>query len=176
MALYELYLGGARQQNPDFAMFPAAPFNVANPAEPATGQQLVTYAPSRYLDFTGFDQALALFLANNPLASGDEIGTQILPGKSMLLGFWWEVSAIVPGLTFTVLLREAALTLLTAQSAGVLSSGFVLVETAGAFLPVYFPTPDIFDVVFPAVPVAGVAGLGLTVTPVYWNFRSPADA
>jgi len=176
MALYELYLGGDRPQNADFAMLPSAPFSLTFPYQPALAQQPMAFGTERVFDFTGKDEALRYFvdttLASTPLVSGDILGAAVVPAYCLFLGFQWRVYSPLTGGAFSVRLRDAAVTYLAAQSTGTASSGFVSITGAADWLPMYMTDPDILDVVLDTVPPTGVKGLVLSVTPVFFYFRA----
>jgi hypothetical protein len=185
---YELYLGGPRQQNTDWAIFPAAPFNAANVSNLGPpSKHPVVFAASRTFDFVN-DAALKYFLKKNvtlPMIVGDALGAVVVPANSLFLGCWYKVVAPVAGATgtFNLKFRTAGQVLNAAPIAlNAVSSGFGVYNPAGAittgatFLTSalhYFAAPDILDLVLVAVPTpATLAGLIITVTPVYYNFQS----
>jgi hypothetical protein len=185
---YELYLGGPRQQNIDWAIFPAAPFSANNPAALAPANKTpVIFGASRTLDFTN-DVALNYFYTTTLAAvpgfvTNDEIGAIVIPAQSLFLGCFWSVNNPVTGGVFSLIVRTAAQTLLAGQSTGAAASGFVYYNGAatpstatitalGAQLNHYFATPDIIDVKFTTVPAGNLEALSMTVTPVYLNFQS----
>lgn len=177
MALYELYQGGDRTPNADYAMLPAAPFSLDFPYQAAQGQQHMLFGPERVYDFTGKDEALRYFvettLKSTPLVSGDVLGTAVVPAYSLFLGFQWRVYSALTGGAFSVSLRNAAVTYLAAQTTGTASSGFVPITGAADWLPMYMTAPDILDVTLDTVPADGIKGLVLSITPVYIYFRAP---
>jgi hypothetical protein len=164
MATYELYQGGSRQQNNNWAMFPAATFAASAPVDPAIKQIPASFFVSRTLDFSN-DTALAdyvsqLVTAGTPIASGDKAGAVVIPTEFLTVGFYWRVDRINAGGTFSVATRVGAVTLLAGpQSTGTLASGYVTWPSG----PVLFSTSDIIDVDFVTVPAGGVGPLSLTV-------------
>src|SRR4051812_11116803 len=92
MTIHELYLGGARQQNTTYAMLPSAPFNVEQPFQPAINQIPVSFFLPRRYDF-GNDVALQNWNANLtvPLASGDILGSVVIPSDFLALGVYWKI-------------------------------------------------------------------------------------
>ena len=114
---YELYLGGPRQQNTDWAIFPAATFSASNTAALAPANKVpVLFGASRTLDFTN-DVALSYFY-NTTLAAvpgfvtNDEIGAIVIPAQSLFLGCFYSVNNPVTGGVFSLIVRTAAQTLL----------------------------------------------------------------
>lgn len=185
---YELYFGGPRQQNSDWAIFPAAPFSTSNPAvQPPAFKTPVIFGSSRTLDFTN-DGALSYFF-NTTLAAvpgfvnNDEIGAVVIPSQSLFLGCFWSVNNPVTGGVFSLIVRTAAQTLLSGQSTTTATSGFVYyngagtitsgdtISATGAKFNHYFAAPDIIDVKFTTVPAGNLGALSMTVTPVYLNFQ-----
>jgi hypothetical protein len=187
MSTYELYYGGPRQQNNDWAIFPSAPFATTNPAAQGPANKTpVIFGAERTLDFTN-DVALNYFytvtLASTGIVTGDHVGAVVIPSQSVLLGIWWKVNNPVTGAAFNLGLRELGTTFFTTpQSAAAVASGFLLpiaqgttvASTVGALQPQvgpYFSAPDILDVQFTTVPGGGILALSLTVTPVFYNFQ-----
>lgn len=179
MAVYELYQGGARQQNADWAIFPAATFSASNVAAQAPANKTpVIFGAERTIDFTN-DVALNYFynvtLAGAGPVTGDHVGAVVIPSQSLLLGVWWKVNNPVTGSAFNLGIRVLGSTLFASpQSAAAVASGFTPYSAAGtpAFPGTeYFATPDILDVQFTTVPAGGLLALSLTVTPVYLNFQ-----
>lgn len=184
---YELYLGGPRQQNSDWAIFPAASFSTSNVAALAPANKApVCFGSERTLDFTG-DVALAYFfnktLAGTGFVTNDACGTVVIPSQSLFLGCWWSVNNPVTGGVFSLIVRTAAQTLLSGQStttatsgwvpyngAGTITSGDTITATWPKFFH-YFSAPDIIDVKFTTVPAGNLGALSITVTPVYLSFQ-----
>jgi hypothetical protein len=186
-SVYELYLGGPRQQNTDWAIFPAAPFNVANTSNLAPPAKTpIAFGVSRTLDFVN-DKALSYFFKKNMASTpvvGDSFGLIVVPANSLFLGCWWKVNTPLPGTTgtFKLRFRTAAKDILAATTLHTAASGFVPYDgaaavttgaTAAAGLFHHFPASDILDLVLVALPVPNtLVGLNITVTPVYYNFQS----
>lgn len=175
MSTYELYQGGPRVQNSDWAIFPAATFSANNAAAlgPASKTPVV-FGASRTLDFTN-DVALSYFLNTTLSATGfvtaDILGVQVIPQFSVLLGVWWSVNtAGTAGLTFNLETRVASHALLGTTSGSAVASGWTVATLATG--GTYFPTPDIIDLTFVAVPGGGIGAFAITVTPVYYNFQN----
>lgn len=185
---YELYLGGPRQQNTDWAIFPAAPFNAANVSNLAPpSKHPVAFAPSRTLDFVN-DKALLYFYKKNMLSTpviNDVLSLVVVPANSVFLGCWWKVSAALPGATgtFNLRFRTAGQVLNAAPiPLNAVGSDFAVYNPAGAittgasYLTAavhMFKTPDILDLLLVALPTPNsLLGLVITVTPVYYNFQS----
>lgn len=188
---YELYLGGPRQQNTDWAIFPAAPFsaaNVSNLAPPSKAP--IAFGVSRTLDFTN-DKALNYFykknMANTPVIN-DAFGLLVIPSNSAMLGVWYKVNSLCAGAVgqFSLRTRVAgkvmASGLLLSTTA---SSGFVpadptgvitTADTIGVTFPklfTLFKTPDIIDMLITTLPSPNsLLGFSLTVTAVYLNMQS----
>jgi hypothetical protein len=185
---YELYLGGPRQQNTDWAIFPAAPFNVANVSKLAPpSKHPVVFAASRTFDFVN-DAALKYFvkknMANLPVIN-DVWGAVVVPANSLFFGAFYAVTGAVAGATGKINLRfRTAGQVLNAAPIPInaVSNGFGVYNPAGAvttgatFLTSamhYFGAPDILDVVLTELPTPNVlTGLVITVTPVYFNFQT----
>lgn len=185
---YELYYGGPRVQNIDWAIFPAAAFSASNTAAlPPANKTPVIFGASRTLDFTN-DVALNYFYATTLAAvpgfvTNDELGTIVIPGQSLFLGCFWSVNNPVTGGVFSLIVRTAAQTLLAGQSTSAAASGFVYyngtatpstasITLLGAQINHYFATPDIIDVKFTTVPAGNLEALSITVTPVYLSFQT----
>ncbi len=173
MSTRELYLGGLRKQNTDFAMLPANTFSAAALAgiQPFNKEQPVTYMQARDFDFAG-DTALVKYtadqaLAGTPIVSADVLGAVIVPANFVAVYFYWAVVAINTGGTFSVATRVGGTALLTTTTTGTLNSAIVAWPSG----PVLFKTPDIIDVTLPTVPAGGVGSLGLVVGVLGWNVR-----
>jgi len=173
MATRELYLGGLRNQNPTFAMLPAAAFSAAALAgiQPFNKEQPVTYFQARSFDFAN-DTALVNYTAaqaaaGTPIVSGDVLGSVIIPADFLAYGFYWKVAAINTGGTFAAGTRVGGTSLLTATTTGTLNSAFVAWPSG----PVLFKTPDIIDITLGTVPAGGIGPLGLIVGVIGWNMR-----
>ena len=175
MATIELYNGGPRQQNSGYGMYPNSVFNVGavrnQRYSPFDKYQPVTYATSRTLDFTGGDEALAYYLNTAPIATGDIIGTSVIPDQSLIHGVWWQVITPLTGVTFTITLRIANITLLAGQSGAAATSGFAPV-TAILLPDPYLRLAEMVDVVMDAVPLAGLEGFSLCIAPYFANFQA----
>ncbi len=175
MATIELYNGGPRQHNSGYAMYPNSVFNVGavrnQRYSPFDKYQPVTYATSRTLDFTGGDEALSSYLSTVPIVTGDIIGTSVIPDQSLIQGVWWQVVTPLTGVSFTLKLRIANITLLAAQSGAVVSSGFAPV-TAILLPDPYLALAEMVDVVMTAVPLAGLKGFSLCIAPYFANFQA----
>lgn len=189
MATYELYLGGPRVQNSDWAIFPAATFSSSNVAALAPANKVpVLFGAERTLDFTN-DVALAYFYTHNlpgtppTFSNNDSVGTQVIPADSLFLGCWYSVNNPVTGGVFSLIVRGTAQTLVSGVStttatsdwvpyngAATISNGDTITATWPKFFH-YFAAPDIIDVKFTTVPGGGLKALSLTVTPVYLNFQ-----
>lgn len=173
MSTRELYLGGLRNQNPTFAMLPAAVFSASALAgiQPFNKEQPVTYFQARDFDFAN-DTALVAYTAAQaaaatPIVSGDVLGSVIIPADFYAVAFYWKVAAINTGGTFAAGTRVGGTSLLTATTTGTLNSAVVAWPTA----PVLFKTPDIIDITLGTVPAGGVGALGLVVGVIGWNLR-----
>lgn len=172
MSTYEVYYGGPRQQNSNYAMLPSAAFSTSQAYNPAVMQQPVMFGTARKLDFSGFDEALTQFLVDHPVVSGDILGASVIPANSLFLGVWWQVATPLTGGAFSIKLRQANVTLLSGQSTGTATSGFQLKLTGIAWLPTYLTVPDIIDVVYGTVPAGGLTGLVMSVAPLYACFNA----
>ena len=189
-SIYELYLGGPRQQNTDWAIFPAATFSASNTAALAPANKTpVIFGASRTLDFTN-DVALNYFYATTLAAvpgfvTNDELGAIVIPGQSYFLGCFYSVNNPVTGGVFSLIVRTAAQTIASGISTSAVTSGFVPYSGNGTVVPStvsvvallgqmfhYFATPDIIDVKFTTVPAGNLEALSLTVTPVYLSFQT----
>lgn len=157
MATYEVYLGGPRQQNPTWGMFPSAPFSAANPSQPAVKERPIHQFIARNLDFTN-DTALVSYNKTIVLANADKLGSVVIPANFLAIGFYWKVAVVNAGGTFAVGTRVGGTTLLAATTTGTLASGYVPWPSG----PVLFPTSDIVDVTL-TVPGGGMGALSLVV-------------
>jgi hypothetical protein len=186
---YELYLGGPRQQNIDWAIFPSAPFSASNPAvQPPANKTPVIFGASRTLDFAD-DGALSYFY-NTTLAAvpgfvtNDKVSAIAIPSQSLFLGCFYSVNNPVTGGVFSLIIRAAAQTIATGISTTSVTSGWLPYTGNGVVVPSttsvvllqaqmfhYFATPDIIDVQFTTVPAGNLGALSITVTPVYLNFQ-----
>ena len=189
MATYELYQGGPRQQNADWAIFPAANFSSSNVAAlPPANKVPVIFGASRTLDFTN-DQALAYFYTHNlpgtppTFSNNDSVGTIVIPSQSLFLGCWYSVNNPVTGGVFSLIVRGTTQTLVSGVSTTSATTAWVPYNGAGVITTLdtvavtwpkffhYFATPDIIDTKFTTVPGGGLQALSITVTPVYLNFQ-----
>jgi hypothetical protein len=173
MATRELYLGGLRRQNADFAMYPANTFSAAALAgiQPFNKEQPVTYFQARDFDFAN-DPALVRYTldqaaAGTPIVSADVLGSVIIPADFVAYAFYWKVAAINTGGTFAAGTRVGGVSLVTATTTGTLNSAIVAWPSG----PVLFKTPDIIDVTLGTVPAGGIGSLGLIVGVLGWNMR-----
>jgi hypothetical protein len=188
---YELYYGGPRQQNTDWAIFPAATFSANNPAALAPANKTpVIFGAERTLDFTN-DTALHYFFNTTLGATGfvtnDELGTVVIPGQSLFLGCWYSVNNPVTGGVFSLIVRGTTQVLVSGVSTTTATNAWVPYNGAGVITTLdtvtatwpkffhYFATPDIIDVKFTTVPGGNLGALSLTVTPVYLNFQVGAN-
>lgn len=163
MSTYEVYLGGARQQNSDYAMLPAAPFQNTQVFVPGVRQQPTQFMLARNLDFGG-ETALkayvaALAAAGTPLASGDKLGSVVIPANFVAEEFYWAVVTPVTGGQFSAATRNGGVTLKSATTTASVDNGIVAWPTA----PELFQEPDILDVTFDTVPAGGLEDLVLQV-------------
>lgn len=158
MATYEAYLGGLVQQNANLAKFPAAPFNQAVFIQPAVRQKPIRKFVARDLNF-GLEPGLKTFVTSVNLASGDKLGSVIIPNNFLAQGFYWKVAGINAGGTFSVATRVGGTSLLTATTTGTAASGYVTWPSG----PVLFALPDIIDVTFATVPAGGLGTLDLVI-------------
>jgi hypothetical protein len=190
MATYELYLGGPRQQNIDWAIFPAATFSSSNVAALGPANKTpVIFGAERTLDFTN-DTALAYFYTHNlpgtppTFSNNDFVGTQVIPANSLFLGCWYSINTPVTGGVFSLIVRGTSQVLVAGVSTTTATSAWVPYNGAGVITTLdtvtatwpkffhYFATPDIIDTKFTTVPAGGIQALSLTVTPVYLNFQA----
>src|SRR5665647_3907126 len=106
MATYEVYQGGSRQQNNNFAMFPAATFAASTGVDPVVKQLPAAFFISRTLNLgqdTGLQDYYAqLSAAGTPIVSGDKLGMLVVPTSFLAIGFYWSVNTINAGGTFSV--------------------------------------------------------------------------
>lgn len=179
---YEMYKGGPRQANPTFAMLPSAPFSVANPTLPPASKVPVMYGDGITYNFGGNaataspvpDQALQRFVADlnaagTPIKSLDKFGAVVIPAQSLFWGIFYAVNTPTTGLSFSLIQRNAAVTILGPTSAAVVTSGFAF-RTATPFAPLFSAVSDIIDLEFTIVPGAGVQNLSITVVPLFATF------
>src|SRR5688572_32528725 len=101
MATHELYVGGPASSNYSRAMFPAPPFNAAGAAflavRPSAHKGPATYNMERVIDTT--QHAMAEFLRNTAVVQGDVLGVSLLPRRTILEGFFYEVETAVGAAT-----------------------------------------------------------------------------
>lgn len=182
MATYELYKGGPRQANPTYAIFPSAPFSVANPTLPPASKAPVVYGDGITYSFGGTgsgtspvpDQALQNFVAQlkaagTPIVSGDKFGAVVLPAQSLFWGVFYAINTPTTGLQFAIKQRVAAVTILAATSGAAVTSGFAF-RQGTPFAPLFSSTSDIIDLEFTTVPGTGVGNLSITVVPLFATF------
>ncbi|MGH7745707.1 MAG: hypothetical protein ACREQ5_13095 [Candidatus Dormibacteria bacterium] len=179
MATYELYQGGVRQQNANWQMLPAAPYSQSQTFVPVVKQFPIAYFLSRTYNF-GFtgaqsDSALDAFVANQatisaPLASGDKLGSIVIPTPFLAEGFYWSVNNALAGGQFAVDTRIGATSLLVATSTGTVSSAYVVWPSG----PILYKAGagDIIEVVLTTIPAGGLAGLSLTVGVLGRSFQN----
>lgn len=127
MATHELYVGGPASSNYSRAMFPAPPFNAAGAAflavRPSAHKGPATYNMERVIDTT--QHAMAEFLRNTAVVQGDVLGVSLLPRRTILEGFFYEVETAVGAATvLTPSIRGFAGTIPTIN-ANVVGSGYV---------------------------------------------------
>lgn len=168
MATYEVYEGGARAQNASFAMFPSATFAADAVIQPAVRQKPLLCMSSRDLDF-GRETSLIKYIASLtvPLASGDKLGSIIIPANFVAIGFYWKVATVVAGGTFAAGTRIGGTSLVTATTTGTLNSAYVAWPSA----PVLFKTSDVVDITFGTVPAGGLGALELQVGVLGYDMR-----
>jgi hypothetical protein len=182
MATYEMYMGGPRQANPTFAIFPSAPFSQSNPTLPPAAKTPIMYGDGVTFNFGGTgagaspppNQALQTFVqslvaAGTPIATGDKFGAVVIPAQSLFFGVFYSVNVPTTGLSFELIQRVAATTLLTATSAGTVTSGWAFAQ-ATPFQPLFMAESDIIDLDFSTVPAGGVQNLSITVVPLFATF------
>jgi hypothetical protein len=175
MATYELYLGGARQQNANFAMLPSAPFSASQPFVPVVKQIPVTFFLARNYDF-GYtqgianDPALQDWLANlaTPLTSGDKLGSVVIPSDFLALGIYWKITTPLASGQFALGTRIGGTSLVAATTTGTANSAWVPWPSA----PVLFKTPDIIDLTLTTVPAGGVGSLSIVAGVCGYHFRA----
>ncbi len=185
---YELYMGGPRIQNTDWAIFPSATFSANNVAALGPANKTpVIFGASRTLDFTN-DVALSYFF-NTTLAAvpgfvtNDKVSTAVIPSQSLFLGCWYSVNNPVTGGVFSLIVRGTTQVLVSGVSTTTATSAWVPYNGAGVITTLdtvtatwpkffhYFATPDIIDCQFTTVPGGNLGALSITVTPVYLNFQ-----
>lgn len=166
MATYEAYLGGSRQQNPNFAMLPAAPFVADSTVQPAVRQRPISVFPARDLNF-GTETALMEMVRRVPLVSGDKLGAQVIPANFLAMGFYWIIKTVNAGGTFAAATRVGGTSLVSATTTGTLNSAYVTWPSG----PVLFKTSDIIDVTFGTVPAGGMGALDLQIGVLGFDLR-----
>lgn len=170
MATHELYLGGPRTTNTDFAMFPAPAFaEWANTVAAAHKGNHPVYVLNRTFDFKD-DPALAAYVRGATFAAGDYLGSVVTPPGTFILGTHLRVETAVTGVTLLVRLRNDASTLIAIYNAGTAGAVFhgmdgtqVASGTPAAVQGLYLDAADIVDVELDALPVDGVQNLRFTV-------------
>lgn len=138
MATHNLFFGGQRTNNPEWAMLPSvepkpdepmAPDNRGNPVLFSLNRRLIwsdccescgcgtepgpdacrCTAGSKKLD--GGSTALKQYLKHNAIAVGDVINAVILPRQTALMYLWWAVESPIDPFTFDVRVRGNAASL-----------------------------------------------------------------
>lgn len=170
MAIHELYLGGGRTTNSDFAMFPSPTFSQSGTITAAAhkGSHPI-YVLNRTLDFRD-DPALVAYARGATFSAGDYLGSVITPDDTFILGCHLKVERAVTGVTLLVRLRQDASTLIATYDAGTAGSVFygmngtqVATGTPAAVQGLYLNNSDIVDIELDALPVDGVQDLRVTV-------------
>lgn len=170
MAIHELYLGGNRTTNSDFAMFPSPAFSPAGTIVAAAhkGNHPV-YVLNRTFDFRD-DPALVAYANGATFAAGDYLGSVVVPDDVLVQAVHLKVERAVPGVTLLVRLRQDASTLIASYDAGTAGSVMYGMDgtqaatgTPAAIQGLYLDNSDIVDVELDALPVGGIQDLRFTV-------------
>lgn len=140
MATHELYLGGGTNNNANRAQFPSPTFNASDAAikamRPSAHKGPTQYALTRTLDFDN-DPALAHYVANNTIATGDVLNLIVIPANTLVYGvaYWVESPSSIASSTLTVKLDGTAAgtaVALDAAGSGFAAPAAVAWTTAGA--------------------------------------------
>lgn len=135
MTIHNLFWGGQRTNNPEWAMLPQVEPGPKDPMDPDARGTPVWFSLTRRLTFKhtctscggcqdpcspnenpctcagptrrldGGSQALRRYIENNPIVEGDIINAVILPQTSALAYVWYKVANPVDGLTFDIRVR-----------------------------------------------------------------------
>jgi hypothetical protein len=165
MAEHNLFLGGGRVLNLDYAMFPAAAVTASQHLDIATHKAAQFTWLNRILDFTN-DVALKDYVARNPTADDvNEVwNAAVIPAGSIVLGHWYRVATPVSGTTLTIRVKNldsaATTNIATGVNAGTAAVGYV---NSGAGLVGLFSFNHYLQVVPTAVPGGGIADLRVEV-------------
>lgn len=170
MATHELYLGGNRTTNTDFAMFPSPTFSQTGTIAPSAhkGSHPI-YVLNRTFDFRD-DPALVAYARGATFAAGDYLGSVLVPDDVLVQAVHLKVERAVTGVTLLVRLRQDNSTLIASYNAGTAGSVMygmngtqVATGTPAAVQGLYLDNSDIVDVELDALPVDGIQDLRFTV-------------
>lgn len=166
MAEHNLFLGGGRPNNGDFAMYPAKAVSASEALDVATHKGAQFTWLNRVIDPTK-DVALKEYLRANPSADDalEVWNVGVIPAGSIVIGHQYRVVSPVTGLTFTTRLKNIQSAATTNISAGV--DGGVADATAyvnsGAGLVGQMAYNQYLQFVLAAVPVGGIMDMRIEV-------------
>lgn len=112
MANHSLYIGGPPSRNYSRAMFPAVPFDGANPEfariKVAAHKTPAVFDINRTMDFAN-EAALVNYVSEATFAQADTIDAILLPRRTAILGFLYSIEVAGPaGLVITPSIFSAA--------------------------------------------------------------------
>ena len=165
MAEHNLFLGGGRPSNGDFAMYPAKAVTASEALDVATHKGAQFTWLNRVLDPTK-DVALKEYLRAN--ASADDANEVwnigVIPAGSIVLGHQYRVVNPVTGLTFTTRLKNiqtaGTTNISAAVDGGVVGTAYV---NSGAGLVGQMAYNQYLQFVLAAVPVGGIMDMRIEV-------------
>lgn len=165
MAEHNIYLGGGRVANLDYAMFPSAAVNATQEVQAATHKNAQYVWLNRILDPTN-DKALGAYIAKTPTADdANEVwNSAVIPQSAIIHGHYYRIVTPVTGLVFTLRLKNiqtaAATVIAAAVSGAAVSEGWV---SAGLGLVGLSPFNQLLQFVPTAVPVGGILGMRIEI-------------
>lgn len=165
MAEHNLFLGGGRPSNGDFAMYPAKAVTASEALDMATHKSAQFSWLNRVVDPTQ-DVALKEYLRANPTAddAAEVWNIGVLPAGSIVIGHQYRVVNPVTGVTFTTRLKNinsgATTNISAAVDGGALGTAYV---NSGAGLVGQLAYNHYLQLVLVAVPVGGIADLRIEV-------------
>ena len=184
MATYEIYVGGPGRGDYSRSQYPAKAFSQSDSTfkklRVAAHKGPTMFSLTRTLDFKN-DHALAEFVRNQaaagaPLAAGDNLGSIIIPARTLLFGVYSRVENAVAGVTLTLATRAPNAVAFGTIDGGTVTDGVFRVagEAAGGItegavnlgVANYANVPRILDVTLTAIPVGGMGALRVHISPL----------
>lgn len=165
MAEHNLFLGGGRPNNGDFAMYPAKAITDSEALDVATHKGAQFTWLNRVIDPTR-DVALKEYLRANPSADDalEVWNVGVIPAGSIVIGHQYRVISPVTGLTFTTRLKNihtaATMNISAGVDGGVASSFYV---DSGVGLVGQMAYNQYLQFVLAAVPVGGIMDMRIEV-------------